>query len=282
MAVADILATNPWLLYSSVFVLGLVVGSFLNVVILRYPGMLRYEWERDYAEFKDLKFDQPKPPGLVIARSHCLACNNKLKAWHNIPLFSFFLLRGKCGFCGNSISWRYPLIELLTAVLSLFLALHFGWGWPLLASLVLLFFLMAITWIDLDTFLIPDQLSLLLLWIGLFVALLDVFVSVDEAVTGVIVGYLSLWSLFWVFKLVTGKEGMGYGDFKLLAAGGAWLGAKPLIVVLVLASVTGLIVTLFGFAIGKKDNKIPFGPYLSAGIFLSLLWGQPLLQWYLD
>lgn len=281
MPVVEILAANEWLLCSAAFVFGLVVGSFLNVVILRLPAQLKYEWEKECAEYHEQTFEQSKPPGLVVKSSHCPKCKNNLKFWHNIPVISFLMLRGRCAFCQDKISWRYPLIEFLTAALSLLLALHFGWGWQLLASLILLYFLVVITWIDVDTFLIPDQLSLFVLWLGLFCSLFDLFVTPQEAIVGALVGYLSLWSLFWLFKLATGKEGMGYGDFKLLAAGGAWLGATPLIVVLVLASVTGLVVALLEKFLGAGEGKIPFGPYLSAGIFMALLWHEPLLKMYL-
>lgn len=281
MRISEVLAANPWLLFLSVFILGLVIGSFLNVVILRFPVILKYEWEKECAEYFDKPLTQVKPPSIALSRSHCPKCKAQLKARHNIPLFSYLFLKGKCSFCKASISWRYPLIELLTGLLSMYLCFKFGYGFQLLASLVLLWFLIAITAIDIDTFLIPDQLSLTLLWMGLFISLFDVFIPTGEAVVGALVGYLILWSVFWAFKFATGKEGMGYGDFKLLAAGGAWLGPEPLLVVLVLSSVTGLIAALAGMIFGKGNGKIPFGPYLSVGIFLTLLFGDQLLSWYL-
>lgn len=273
----SVIAANPWLLFVSVTLLGLIVGSFLNVVILRYPEVLKYNWEQECAEYFEQPFDKEKPPGLVVSRSYCPQCKKQLKAWHNIPLLSYLLLGGRCGFCRKSIPIRYPLIESLSGALALLLAVQFGFGWQLLAGLVLLWILICITWIDIDTFLIPDQLSLGLLWLGLFVALFELFIPLREAVIGALVGYLSLWLIFWLFKLLTGKEGMGYGDFKLLAAGGAWLGAEMLLPVLVVASVSGLVVSV----ILRKNNKVPFGPYLSIGIFISLLWGEQLLKWYL-
>lgn len=277
MDLLSIIAANPWLLFVSVTLLGLIVGSFLNVVILRYPKVLKYNWEQECAEYFEQPFDKEKPPGLVVSRSHCPQCKKQLKAWHNIPLFSYLLLAGRCGFCRKPISIRYPFIELLSGVLALLLAVKFGPSWQLLAGLFLLWVLICITWIDIDTFLIPDQLSLGLLWLGLFVALFELFVPLQAAVIGALVGYLSLWLIFWLFKLLTGKDGMGYGDFKLLAAGGAWLGVEMLLPVLVLASVSGLAVSV----ILRKNNKIPFGPYLSMGIFATLLWGERLLKWYL-
>lgn len=273
----SIIAANSWLLFIAVTLLGLVVGSFLNVVILRYPAILKYEWEQECAEYSGRDFNQEKPPGLVVSRSHCPQCKTQLKAWHNIPVLSYLLLGGRCGFCRKSIPFRYPLVESISGALALLLAVKFGFGWQLLAGLVLLWVLTCITWIDIDTFLIPDQLSLGLLWLGLFVGLFELFIPLREAVVGALVGYLSLWLIFWLFKLLTGKEGMGYGDFKLLAAGGAWLGAEMLLPVLVLASVSGLVVSV----ILRKNNKVPFGPYLSVGIFASLLWGEQLLRWYL-
>lgn len=273
----SVIAANPWLLFVSVTLLGLIVGSFLNVVILRYPEVLKYNWEQECAEYFEQPFDKEKPPGLVVSRSYCPQCKKQLKAWHNIPLLSYLLLGGRCGFCRKSIPIRYPLIESMSGALALLLAVQFGFGWQLLAGLVLLWILICITWIDIDTFLIPDQLSLGLLWLGLFVALFELFIPLREAVIGALVGYLSLWLIFWLFKLLTGKEGMGYGDFKLLAAGGAWLGAEMLLPVLVVASVSGLVVSV----ILRKNNKVPFGPYLSIGIFISLLWGEQLLKWYL-
>ena len=281
MVISEIMAANPWLLFLFVFLLGLVVGSFLNVVILRFPVQLKYEWEKECADYFEKPFNKEKPPGIALSRSHCPKCKSQLKSWHNIPLFSYLFLKGKCAFCKSKISPRYPGIEFLSAVLSLLLSVHFGYGVQLLAALMLLWLMVAITWIDLDTFLIPDQLSLSLLWLGLFFSLFEVFVPVNQAVIGALVGYLSLWTVFWLFKLATGKDGMGYGDFKLLSAGGAWLGAEPLIVVLVIASVTGLLAALAGKVLGQEGGKIPFGPYLSVGILVSLIWGEELLHWYL-
>jgi type 4 prepilin peptidase 1 (EC:3.4.23.43). Aspartic peptidase. MEROPS family A24A len=275
------LIENPLLFVAFALIAGLVVGSFLNVVIYRLPPILQYGWQRDCAELNDQPFTQKPPPSIAFDRSHCPHCNKKLPAWQNIPIVSYLFLRGRCYYCKKSIAIRYPLVETLTGLLVGYLAYHFGWGLPFVAASLLLFFLVVITFIDLDTFLIPDQLSLTLLWLGLFFSLFQVFVTPQQAVIGALVGYLSLWLLFHVFKLLTGKEGMGYGDFKLLAAGGAWLGFEMLIVVLILASVSGLVIALIQ-KIGKQgEARIPFGPYLSIGIFLSLLFGDTLLKWYL-
>ena len=281
MYLFEVFAANNWLLFIFVFILGLVVGSFLNVVILRYPKILKFEWEKECSEFLNKSFKKSKPPGLVLSRSHCGECKSQLKSWHNIPLFSYLFLRGKCAFCDKSISFRYPLVELITGLLSLFLAYKFGYGIQLIAALILLWFLVVITGIDIDTYLIPDQLSLTILWIGLFVSLFDVFVPVEKAVVGALFGYLSLWLVFWVFKFITGKDGMGYGDFKLLSAGGAWLGAEHLTVVLFIASVSGLIAAIIGRMAGGSASKIPFGPYLSVGIFVTLIYGEHLLNGYM-
>ncbi len=275
------LAEHPILFVAVAVVLGLVVGSFLNVVIYRLPPILHYGWQKDCAELNDQPFKQKPPPSIAFDRSYCPHCKNKLSAWQNIPVFSYLFLRGKCSACRKPIAIRYPLVETLTGLLTGFLAYHFGWGLPFVAACVLLFFLLVITFIDLDTFLIPDQLSLSLLWIGLFFSLFEVFVTPQQAIIGALVGYLSLWLLFHVFKLLTGKEGMGYGDFKLLAAAGAWLGFEMLIIVLILASVSGLVIALLQRIAQQGEAKIPFGPYLSIGIFLSLLFGDTLLNWYL-
>lgn len=275
------LTANPLLFVAFAVLLGLVVGSFLNVVIYRLPPVLKYGWQRDCAELNDQPFNQKPPPSIAFDRSHCPHCQKKLSAWQNIPLFSYLFLRGRCYYCQKPIALRYPLVETLTGLLTGFLAYHFGWGLPFVAACLLVFLLIVITFIDLDTFLIPDQLSLSLLWLGLFFSLFDVFVSPNQAIIGALVGYLSLWLLFHVFKLLAGKEGMGYGDFKLLAAGGAWLGFEMLIMVLILASVSGLFIAIIQKLAQKGETRIPFGPYLSMGIFLSLLFGDTLLNWYL-
>lgn len=280
MEILSVFEQYPVLFILAALILGLVVGSFLNVVILRMPPLLEYNWKKDYAEFTETKFDEKEPPGISLERSHCPHCKQQLLARHNIPLFGFMFLKGKCGFCGQSISWRYPLIELLTGLLTALMALYYGVNLQFLAAILLVWFLVAITWIDLDTFLIPDQLSLTLLWFGLFFSLFDFSVTPEVAIVGVLVGYLSLWLLFHLFKLVTGKEGMGYGDFKLLAAGGAWLGYEPLIVVLLVSSFSGLFFAVLQKIAGNSEQKIPFGPYLSIGILVTYLVGDKLMYWF--
>ncbi len=275
----DVLSQNTFLFYGVAFVVGLLIGSFINVVILRLPPMLEYSWKAEFAEFTETPFRENKPPSIALARSHCPQCKKQLSAWHNIPVFSYLLLRGRCHFCQAKISFRYPFIELLTALLTLLMAVNFGVGWAFVAAIVLLWLLIIITWIDFDTFLIPDQLSLPLLWLGLFVSLFEFSVTPAQAIQGALLGYLSLWSVFHLFKLLTGKEGMGYGDFKLLAAGGAWLGPELLIAVLLIASVSGLIFALVQALRKKGQAKIPFGPYLSIGILVSYLYGMQITDW---
>lgn len=275
------LIEHPLLFIAFAVLFGLVVGSFLNVVIYRLPLILTYQWRQECAELNDQAFTEEKPPSIAFSRSHCPHCKEKLAAWHNMPLFSFLFLKGRCAFCDKPIAFRYPLVETVTGLLMGFLAYHYGWNWAFVAAAVLMCYLVVITLIDLDTFLIPDQLSLSLLWLGLFLSLFEVFITPQQAIIGGLVGYLSLWLLFHIFKLITGKEGMGYGDFKLLAAAGAWLGYEMLIMVLMLASVSGLIIALVQRLMNKGETRIPFGPYLSIGFFLSLLYGDQLLHWYL-
>lgn len=278
MEIVQLLEQSPVVLVTVTLVVGLLVGSFLNVVILRMPPVLEYEWKKDYADFFEKPFKEKRPPGLGLTRSHCPKCKNQLKAWHNIPVISYLLLKGKCHFCQAGISFRYPFIELLSGLLAAVAAWYLGFGWQLLSALMLIWLLIAITWIDIDTYLIPDNLSLSLLWLGLFCSLFELTVTPSQAITGALVGYLSLWLVFHGFKLLTGKEGMGYGDFKLLAAGGAWLGAESLIVVLMVASVSGLLITLLLRLFGKGSQKIPFGPYLSIGILVAYFAGTQMLD----
>lgn len=276
--IAAVLEHNVTLFYLIAFVVGLTVGSFLNVAILRMPPLLEYAWKKDYADFTESTFQEKKPPGIALSRSHCPKCKKQLFAWHNLPVISYVLLRGRCYFCREKISFRYPFIELLTACLTLLLAYEFGFGLQFLAAVMMLWLLMVITWIDIDTYLIPDQLSLFLLWLGLFFSLFEFSIYPEQAIQGALIGYLSLWLVFHLFKLLTGKDGMGYGDFKLLAAGGAWLGPELLIAVLLISSISGLVMALLQAMVRKGSNKIPFGPYLSVGIFVSYLFGEQILN----
>ena len=276
--ITALLEQNVVLFYLIAFAVGLIVGSLLNVVILRMPPLLEYAWKKDFADFTESAFKEKKPPGIALSRSHCPKCEKQLSAWHNLPVISYILLKGRCYFCQEKISVRYPFIELLTACLTLLVAYQFGFGLQFLAATMLLWLLIVITWIDIDTYLIPDQLSLSLLWLGLLFSLFDFSIHPAQAIQGALIGYLSLWLVFHLFKLITGKEGMGYGDFKLLAAGGAWLGPELLIAVLLIASISGLVIALIQAMVRKGSNKIPFGPYLSIGIFVSYLFGTEIIN----
>jgi len=272
-----------WLAALTAGILGLVIGSFLNVVIHRLPKMMQRESDNYVAE----ESGQPPPHAgrynLMVPRSACPHCGHHIGALENIPVFSYLALRGKCAQCRAPISIRYPLVELLTGALSFWLVWHFGGGVTGLASLVFVWFLIAMTFIDADTQLLPDDLTLPLLWLGLLVNLNGSFVPLPEAVIGAVAGYLALWSVYWLFKLTTGKEGMGYGDFKLLAALGAWLGWKMLTVIVLLSSAVGAVVgiALILFARHGRNKPIPFGPYLAAAGLLTMLYGKPIVAAYL-
>ena len=260
---------------------GLVVGSFLNVVILRLPARLMHEWRAQGRDVLDLPADaEPAPPDLVFRRSHCPGCKHALTALDNIPLLSFLALRGRCRYCGARISWQYPVVEAATGVASAACALHFGLAPALVGALVLTWILIALTVIDIRTQLLPDQLTLPLLWIGLLAATHSWYVDPVTAILGAAVGYLSLWSVYWVFKLATGKEGMGYGDFKLLAAIGAFVGWQGILPVLLLSSLIGAVVGSVWLALKGRDRAtpIPFGPYLAAAGWVQLLFGAQLID----
>lgn len=264
-------------------VFGLLIGSFLNVVIHRIPKMMQRESDNYVAHESGKPLPHEDRYDLVVPRSACPQCGHQITAIENIPVFSYAFLRGKCIACKTHISIRYPIVELLTGVLSALLIWHFGSGLLGLATLVFTYLLIAMTFIDADTQLLPDDLTLPLLWLGLLINLNGAFVPLEEAVMGAAAGYLSLWSIYWLFKLVTGKEGMGYGDFKLLAALGAWLGWKMLPVIILLSSLVGAVVGIALIVLAKRgrDIPIPFGPYLAAAGLLTLFYGKPLAQMYL-
>lgn len=284
----DELAAYPALVIASAFLFGLLIGSFLNVVILRLPLRLQWQWERDSRDL--LEIETPAgtsttvPPGIVVERSHCPQCGHQLAAWENIPLLSFVLLRGKCRGCKAPISWQYPAVELITGVLFALVVWRFGLTPQALAALIFTGFLLAMSGIDLRTTLLPDNLTLPLLWLGLLLSLVPVFATAPQAIIGAAVGYLSLWSVYWSFKLLTGKEGMGYGDFKLLAAIGAWCGVSAILPVLLMSSLVGAIVGSIWLAMKGRDRAtpIPFGPYLAVAGWVQLFWGGDLLRAYLD
>ena len=276
----------PWLYLSLVFLFSLMVGSFLNVVIHRLPIMLEREWQAEYSDYfgSEVATSSAAPYNLMAPRSRCPHCDHPIGALENIPLLSWLWLKGRCRKCKAPISARYPLVELLTALLSVAVAATLTPGWGTLAALLLTWVLVALTFIDLDRMLLPDQLTLPLLWGGLLFNLAGGFVPLADAVIGAMAGYLVLWSLYWAFKLLTGKEGMGYGDFKLLAALGAWLGWQALPIVLLLSSLVGAIIGI-GLILLRNHHQgkpIPFGPYLAIAGWIALLWGDNITRWYLD
>lgn len=277
----DLLQNSPLIAGGYVFLIGLCVGSFLNVVIYRLPVMMQREWEAQAAELRHETLPAQPRFNLIVPRSRCPHCGHAISAAENVPLFSWLALRGKCRGCQAPISPRYPLVELATALLSLLVFLVLGPTLPMLAALGLTWALVALAMIDFDTQLLPDDITLPLLWAGLLVNLFGLFTSLAAAVIGAIAGYLILWTVYWLFKLATGKEGMGYGDFKLLAALGAWLGWTSLPVILLLSSVVGVIVGAGYYLVRRESAPFAFGPYIAIAGFVALLWGQPLLHWYL-
>ena len=286
--VSEALVTLPTaVVLAAVFVLGLLVGSFLNVVILRLPLQLMQEWRlqcRELLELKDNGSSAEAVPGLVKPRSRCPQCSTLIAWYDNIPLVSWLVLRARCRQCGARISLRYPLVELCTALLSVWVVWHFGPGPEGLSALALTWALIAATGIDFDHQLLPDQITLPLLWAGLLINLQwQLFASLEDAVIGAVAGYLVLWGVFHAFRLATGKEGMGYGDFKLLGALGAWLGWQLLPVIILLASLVGAIVGILMMIIAKRGKDIPiaFGPYLAAAGFIALLYGHEVVAFWL-
>lgn len=278
------LANEPALFAGLVFLLGLAVGSFLNVAIHRLPRMLEADWQAQCAELRGETREASATYNLWTPRSACPSCGHCITALENVPVLSWLWLRGRCSACGARISVRYPLVELLSAVLSAVAAWHFGFGLAAIGAILFIWALIVLAFIDLDTTLLPDDITLPLLWTGLLFNLFGVFTSLQSAVIGTMAGYMSLWSVYWLFKLVTGKEGMGYGDFKLLAAIGAWLGWELLPVTILLSSVVGAAVGIAMVILVKHDRRIPipFGPYLAGGGVVALFFGAPLMQAYLS
>jgi len=271
-----------------VVVFSLMIGSFLNVVVYRLPKMMHNGWYLECREFladevKDITPKEIEHLTLSKPDSTCPKCGHKIRFYENIPVISWFFLKGKCSQCKNSISFRYPLVETATALLSLVIANQFGVSFETLLLLVLTWGLISLTLIDFDHMLLPDQIVMPLLWLGLLVNINETFVPLNDAVIGAAVGYMSLFSVFWLFKLLTGKEGMGHGDFKLFALFGAWVGWQLLPILILMASVVGAIVgiSLMMFKNHQREQAIPFGPYLAVAGWITLLWGEGIWSWYL-
>jgi len=294
--VIALLAASPRLFIGTCLILGLAVGSFLNVVIYRLPLMLERQWREQCAELGEPSAAAKLPAGvpevfnLIVPRSACPSCRTPISALQNIPLLSWLMLRGRCASCGTPISVRYPLVEALTAILSALVAWKFGFGWPALAALVLTWYLIALAFIDIDHQLLPDSLTLPLLWVGLFLSLWSarsgaapIPVDLRSSLIGAMAGYVSLWSVYHLFRLLTGKEGMGYGDFKLFAALGAWLGWQMLLPIILVAAAVGAVVGIAMIALRghSRSTPIPFGPFLATAGWLMLMFGTRLVTSYL-
>ena len=273
-------------------VLGLLVGSFLNVVIYRLPKMMERDWQDQCRDFLTNDGDiatlpasdsKQEPFNLMVPASRCPHCGHKIKPWENIPVISYLFLRGKCSNCKAGISARYPVIELVTGLLSVAVIFYVGINWSGLAALVFTWSLIALTMIDFDTYLLPDDITLPLLWLGLIVNSFNTFTDLPSALWGAIAGYLVLWSVYKLFKLATGKEGMGYGDFKLLAALGAWMGWQMLPQIILLSSLVGAVIGISMIVIRGRDKNIPipFGPYLAIAGWIAFIWGDTINQSYL-
>ena len=274
---------DPVLFTALSALLGLFVGSFLNVVIHRLPKMMERDWQLQAAELRGEAVPHIEHFNLATPRSRCPHCGHLITAVENIPLISYLALRGRCRHCGAGIGKRYPIVEVFSALLSGYAAWHFGSGLAAMAALLFIWTMLALAFIDIDTQLLPDDLTLPLLWLGLLFNLGDTFTDLSSAVIGAMAGYLVLWAVYWLFKLATGKEGMGYGDFKLLAAIGAWLGWQILPLTLLLSSLVGALVgiSLIVFARHGRNVPIPFGPYLAAAGVIALFWGEALTSHYL-
>ena len=283
--IIDLLQAQPLFYLTAIFMLGLVVGSFLNVVILRLPVMLQRDWKAQCAELLGLAAEQGAETfNLVMPRSHCPRCRHGITAWENIPLLSYLLLGGRCSQCRAAISPRYPLIELAAALMAVMAAVRFGVSPEALFAMALGWALLALAVIDLEHQLLPDDITLPFLWLGIALNFFNVFTDLHASVLGAILGYGALWSVYIVYKLVTGKTGMGHGDFKLLALLGAWLGWQLLPLIIISASILGAIIGIgmIIFRAHDKDIPIPFGPYLAISGWLAMLWGPAILSLYLN
>jgi leader peptidase (prepilin peptidase)/N-methyltransferase len=281
--IIELLSRQPTLFITVATLFGLLVGSFLNVVIHRLPKMMEQEWLRNCAELRNEEIADSPSYNLVAPRSACPSCGHQIRAWENIPVVSYLALGGKCSGCKTRISPRYPLVEAATGLLTGLIAWHFGFGVTALTAMLFAFGLIALTFIDFDTHLLPDDITLPLMWLGLLLNINGTFTDLQSAVIGAMAGYLSLWSIYWLFKLVTGKEGMGYGDFKLLAAIGAWFGWQLLPAVILLSSLVGSAIGIGLIVLARhgRNVPIPFGPYLALGGIAALFWGSRMANLYL-
>jgi len=284
MSVIDFLASHVLAFVLCALLIGLLVGSFLNVLIYRLPKMMQRDWREQAREILELPPEaQANTFNLVLPNSSCPHCAHEIKPWENIPVISYLFLRGKCSSCKAHISLRYPLVELTCGFLSAYIAWHFGFTWQAGGMLLLTWGLLVMSLIDADHQLLPDSLVLPLLWLGLIANSFGLFISLETALWGAIAGYLSLWSVYWLFKLVTGKEGMGYGDFKLLAMLGAWGGWQVLPLTILLSSLVGAVLGLLMLRLRNAETStpIPFGPYLAIAGWIALLWGEQITSSYL-
>ena len=283
----DLLSSNTPLFLTGVFVFGLLIGSFLNVVILRLPARLEYDWRSQCRELLELDTGSAekdkKPPGIMWSRSKCPKCGHVIKSHENIPLLSYLLLKGRCASCQEPIPIRYPTIEATTTLLFLLVAMQFGPTMQTLAAFGFTALLITLTVIDIDHQLLPDDLTLFLIWSGLFLSLFSVFTDPVSSIIGALAGYLSLWIVYHLFRLLTGKEGMGYGDFKLLAALGAWLGWQMLPLIILLSSLVGAVIGLvmIGMKKHKSSQPMPFGPFIALAGWIALMWGDQIIDVYL-
>ncbi|AXK53872.1 MULTISPECIES: prepilin peptidase [Pseudomonas] len=285
MSLTEAMTLYPLAFVTAALVLGLLVGSFLNVLVWRLPKMLERDWRAQAHEVLGLPPEPVAAPyNLLLPHSQCPHCAQPIRPWQNIPLLSYLWLRGRCAHCRTVISRRYPLTELACGLISAYVAWHFGFGWPAGLLLILSWGLLAMSLIDADHQLLPDVLVLPLLWLGLIANSFEVLVSLEDALWGAVLGYLCLWSVFWLFKLLTGKDGMGHGDFKLLAMLGAWGGWQILPLTLLLSSLVGAILgtVMLRLNRAKTSTPIPFGPFLAIAGWIALLWGGQMTDFYLQ
>jgi len=286
--VTFVFQSSPWLFYSSVLFFGLCVGSFLNVVAYRLPLMMERDWKlecHEFLEMKPPKFESKLATlNLATPASACPSCGHQLRFWENVPVISYLFLRGKCSSCATEISVQYPTVELITGITSLVVAFTFGVTIQTLAALFFTWVLIALTLIDLKKQLLPDTITLPLLWAGIFLSFFNIFTDLTSSVIGAMAGYMILWSVYQLFKLLTKKEGMGFGDFKLLAALGAWTGFSYLPQIILVSSVVGAIIGITMLVTGKtkQQQPIPFGPYLAIAGWIALLWGDTINTTYLS